>query len=124
MVDDRAKILAIDSAQLTVGLSYVPRDLKLGTRYVLELREWKPRRSLSQNAIWHAIIGRIAHETGNDADGVKAYLKESYGLKERVFGELVTKPSHRYDISEWPMLMEPAIALAGEYGVDIRDIIG
>ena len=124
MIDDRARVLSIDGAQVILGLSYEPRDLKTGTRYVLELREWKPRRSLPQNAIWHAIIGRIARETGNDADGVKAYLKEQYGLKERIFGELVTKPSHRYTIDEWPALMEPTIALAGEYGVDIRDIIG
>lgn len=123
MTDDRARVLAIDGCQLTIGLSYEPR-LDLSKRYVLELREWKPRRSLPQNAIWHAIIGRIANETGNAAEDVKQYVKESYGLKERIFGQLVTKPSHRYTIDEWPMLMEPTIALAGEYGVDIRDIIG
>jgi len=122
MTDDRAYILMIDNRTLTLTLSYAPK-LDLTKRYVIEMREWKPRRSLDQNAIWHAILGKIANATGNDLQSVKDYVKENYGLKERIFDKLVTKPSHKYTIDEWPTLMEPTIALAGEYGVDIREII-
>jgi hypothetical protein len=122
MTDDRAYILMLDNRTLTLTLSHAPR-LDLTKRYVIEMREWKPKRSLDQNAIWHAILGKIANVTGNDLQSVKDYVKENYGLKERIFDKLVTKPSHKYTTGEWPTLMEPTIALAGEYGVDIRDII-
>lgn len=122
MVDDRARVLSVDGRQVVIGFNY---DVNLDTakRYVIDIREWRPRRSLPQNAIWHGILQRIASETGNSLEDVKSYVKENYGLRVKVFGKLVVKPSSKYTVSEWPTLMEPTIALAGEYGVDIRDIL-
>lgn len=122
MTDDRAYILMLDNRTLTLTLSYTPR-LDLTKRYVIELREWKPKRSLDQNAIWHAILSKIAQSQGMALDIVKEYVKEQYGLRIKAFDTFIVKPSSKYTIDEWPTLMEPTIALAGEYGVDIREII-
>jgi len=122
MVDDRARVLSVDGRQVVIGFNY---DVSLDTakRYVIDIREWRPRRSLPQNAIWHGILQRVANATGNSLEDVKEYVKQNYGLRVKVFDKLIVKPSSKYTIAEWPTLMEPTIALAGEYGVDIRDII-
>ena len=86
---------------------------------VIEIKPWKPRRSLDQNAIWHKLLDLIAKETGNDLETVKAYIKEEYGYKVEFRGKLIPKPSHLYTSADWEALMGPTLALAAEYGISL-----
>ena len=68
-------------------------------------REYKPQRSLEQNAKWHAMVAELAAESGNTPECMKEYLKATIGLVLPLTtpdGEIkhVPKPTHRYKVGE------------------------
>lgn len=95
-------------------------NVREGDSLSVEVKKWRKERTLGQNALWHKILGEIAHATGNDLDTVKEYIKESFGIKVEFKGMLINKPSHLYTTAEWERIMEPTIALAIEYGVNVK----
>ncbi len=86
----------------------------------LQIKPFRPRRTLDQNALWHKLLDMIAKETGNDLETVKSYIKEEYGYKVEFRGRLVPKPSHLYTTADWEALMGPTLALAAEYGIVLQ----
>jgi hypothetical protein len=80
------------------------------------------RRSLDQNARFHAIIAAVATETGNDPSFLKEWVKAEFGPKitGEVDGRQVTlpKPSRQYDTAEMSEVMDRLEAWAAtEFGV-------
>ena len=51
---------------------------------VVRVEEYKPARSLSQNAVLHQWFGEIAQYTGHSANDIKQILKHEYGYWEFV----------------------------------------
>ena len=95
----------------------------IGNEYiVIEVKRWKPTRSLSSNAYLHAIIGEIASATGMDRELIKQGIKEQYGAKMAYNGRLVCKPSHLMDTEEFSELIRGAEIEATEAGVDLRKV--
>ncbi len=122
IVDDKARVIAYHDTELVIGLSVVVKDISLGERMTLILSPWKPKRSVNQNAYFHAICGEIARVTGMDRELVKQGLKEQYGARERWKDRLVAKPTHLMDKSEMAELIRGAEVEAGEAGVDLRGL--
>lgn len=97
--------------------------LKGGRPYIVTVKEARPRRTLNQNALFHAIIGEISRDQGADFDLLKEGIKERYGVRERVtFGNKVyevAKPSHLCDTVEMGKLIDGALLEAAELGIDV-----
>jgi hypothetical protein len=74
----------------------------------ITVKKWRPRRSLNQNALFHALCGEIARITGMDAELVKEGIKEQYGAKVKYHDRLVAKPSSMMDTGEMTELIRGA----------------
>jgi len=122
MFDDCARLLAVDGRQVILGLSQEP-TLDQSKRYNVEITEWKPRRSLPQNALLHALCAEVARLTGMDRELVKQGIKEQYGPKIKgLHGKLYPKPSHLCDKLEMADLIMGAEVELSEAGGDFRKI--
>ena len=121
MYDDNARILAVDERMLTIGTSF---DFPaIDGRVTLEVKPYKPRRSLSQNALFHALCAEIARITGMDASMVKEGIKQAYGVKVKALhGVLVPKPSHMMDTPEMADLIRGAEIELIDAGGDPRQV--
>lgn len=121
MYDDNARILAIDGRQLTIGTSFTFSDID--GRVTLEVKPWKPRRSLAANALFHALCDEIARLTGMDATMIKEGIKQAYGVKVKALhGVLVPKPSHLMDTPEMNDLIRGAELELIDAGGDPRQV--
>lgn len=85
----------------------------------IEIKRWVPRRSLSQNALWHSMLHIIAMETGNDIETIKEYIKTLWGVRIDFRGVSLPKPSHCYTSAEWDILISSTVALAGDLGIKL-----
>ena len=46
----------------------------------VEIKPWKPKRSLTQNSYFHALVGKIAEAVGSSITEVKNELVADYGV--------------------------------------------
>jgi hypothetical protein len=99
MTDSNARVITIDTKSAAVIFSSDVARFDTG-RYIVDIRKWKPRRSLDQNAYFHALCGEIARLTGMDRDLIKEGLKEQYGVKVEYKGRRINRPSHLMDSAE------------------------
>lgn len=97
--------------------------LTLSPLMVVEIKQHKPKRSLSQNALLHKWFGVIADETGDTADGVKYDLKRmflpSVERESRITGESVMVPKRTRDLTKEEMrdFMTRIEAWAATWGI-------
>ena len=100
------------------------REYKDGALLTVEVKRWKPIRTLTQNGFFHLLLGYLAHEMDMDAGLIKDGIKQKYGYRMSIFGELTPKPSHLCDrFEEMSVLIEGCFREAGEQGLDMRDWI-
>ena len=71
----------------------------------ISIKEFKAKRSLTQNALWHVWIGEITEHLNAaripiTEKTVKDLLKRQFGPKIEVFGEILDKPSSQYTFEE------------------------
>lgn len=93
-----------------------------------EMKLWRKDRTLPQNALFHAIVGEIAAETGMDFEIVKAGLKEQYCPKLAVPRSdggmsLIPKPTHLLDTKEMGRIIDGALAEAAFLGINTQPFI-
>lgn len=86
------------------------------------IRPFAAKRSVEQNALFHALVQEIAGSTGNDPDTVKDYLKDRFGPRRlvTVHGEerLVPKSTTQYSVEEMSELIDRSKAWAAtELGI-------
>ena len=99
------------------------QDNKLFDEYLaVEIHKWKPRRSLPQNALFHALCSEISRLTGMDADLIKEGIKDQYGPRMRWHDRLVVKPSHLCDAEEMGELIRGAEVELADAGGDPRAV--
>ena len=120
LYDDKATV-QIDGNVLSVVLSYTPIAVPEG-RVTVEIDKWKPRRSLSSNAMFHALCGEIARLTGMDRELVKEGIKEQYGPRMKYHDRMVVKPSHLCDTGEMTELIRGAEIELLDAGGDPRRV--
>jgi hypothetical protein len=75
-----------------VGLSVKAAIMALeGKKAVVTIEEWKPKRSLAQNRLYHKWTAELADQTGSTRDAMHEYLKRHFlGVDAKeVFGEVV-----------------------------------
>jgi hypothetical protein len=122
MYDDNAFIHSVIGPNVVLVLSFTPYRLPEG-RVTVEIKPWKPRRSLPQNALFHALCGEIARITGMDSTLVKEGVKDLYGPKiPGIHDRLIPKPSHLCDKLEMADLIMGAEVELTEAGGDPRMI--
>jgi hypothetical protein len=110
MYDDNARVQRHDGSTVVLVFSFTPGRLPEG-RVTVEIKPWKPRRSLPQNALFHALCGEI--------EGVK----DLYGPKiPGIHGRLIPKPSHLCDKLEMADLIMGAEVELTEAGGDPRKV--
>jgi hypothetical protein len=123
MYDDNARVQKHDGLVVVLVLSCVPPRLPESCRVTVEIKPWKPRRSLPQNALFHALCGEIARITGMDSTLVKEGVKDLYGAKiPGIHGRLIPKPSHLCDKMEMADLIMGAEVELTEAGGDPRRV--
>ena len=122
MYDDNARVQKHDGSTVVLVFSFTPDRLPEG-RVTVEIKPWKPRRSLPQNALFHALCGEIARITCMDSTLVKEGVKDLYGAKiPGIHGRLIPKPSHLCDKMEMADLIMGAEVELTEAGGDPRMI--
>ena len=99
---------------------YKPDDL-----LTIEVKKYKPLRTLTQNAFFHKTVGYLAWKLGMDAGLVKDAIKRDYGYKAKDYkGKYIPKPSHLCNkFEEMSALIEGCFAEAGEQGIDMREYV-
>ena len=65
-----------DRIQALTYLMELPEDAKV------EVKLWKPKRTLTQNAYFHALVGKIAEAVGSSITEVKNELVADFGVFE------------------------------------------
>lgn len=81
------------------------------------------RRTLSQNALAHALWGEFAVKMGLGPGGmelIKEAIKEQYGFKMRnplKPDKFVVRPSSQYSIDDWNVLIEATYLEASMQGI-------
>ena len=122
MYDDNARVQTHAGSIVVMEFSFTPDRLPEG-RVTVEIKPWKPRRSLPQNALFHALCGEIARITSMDSTLVKEGVKDLYGPKiPGIHGRLIPKPSHLCDKMEMADLIMGAEVELTEAGGDPRMI--
>lgn len=150
MIRVRAKITAV-SEHRAVAVYVNPEDWKyvhaswlnhkkMNTEIDIVIETHKEVRSLAANNLFHAIVDRIAKKTTNPADLLKQYIKETYGVCEKIvvphpeqdaetgvaklihIEKYVLKSTAKYTVSEMNDIIMGAIQLAADEGVDITDL--
>jgi hypothetical protein len=121
----RTKILRIGEGRAAFaplpGVDVWARDI--GEEWLaLEVKLWKPRRSLPQNAMFHAICGEIARLTGMDAGLVKEGIKQAYGPRMEYHGMPVPKPTHLCTGAEMADLIRAAEVELVEAGGSMHNV--
>jgi len=97
---------------------------KDGVYFNIEIKRWKPRRTITQNNFFHLLCDYLGHELGMDAALVKEGIKQIYGCKIKFRDELVPKPSSMCNkFEEMSALIEGCFIEGGEQGIDMRDFI-
>lgn len=90
--------------------------------WVVTVSDRAGRRTLDQNARFHAVVERIAHETGNTPALVKEALKAEFGPRQEVVlagqQRSVPKPSSAYSEQEMSDMIDRIEAWAAtELGI-------
>ena len=120
MYDDNARVHRVVGSTVVLVFSFIPDRLPEG-RVTVDIKPWKPKRSLPQNALFHALCGEIARITGMDSTLVKEGVKDLYGAKiPGIHGRLIPKPSHLCDKLEMADLIMGAEVELTEAGGDPR----
>ena len=89
------------SKELEVNKLLSRLDLLLSKKCVIELKEKKKSRTLSQNAYLHVCITLFAIETGNNLDDMKHELKRACHFMHTFDGDKIkTKLTRNMDIKE------------------------
>lgn len=79
--------------QLRLAVGAIPSGverLREGTDLAITLAKWREQRSLSANAYYWVIIGKISEITGYSNAAVHNLLLRRYGVPENIDGELIT----------------------------------
>jgi hypothetical protein len=96
-----------------------------GTPARVSIGPTRPRRSLAQNALLHALIGQLATHLGYTPDELKDVLKELYGRKRAVdiAGERILVPvsTAYYTKAELSDMIEHVHRLAAEYDCQLEE---
>jgi len=86
----------------------------------VSVKRWYKKRTLNENAMFHAIVGEIAHEIAIDPAIVKEGIKENpRGPKIVWKGKQIPKPTHLCNTKEMAEYIDIAIQEAAEAGVDV-----
>jgi hypothetical protein len=113
-------ILSLDIDPIDIPFVFQFTKLHKDIPLKVELRKWHRERTLSQNKLFHAVIGEIARNTGMHAELVKEGIKEQYGSKVIGWkGSTMPKPSSSCDTAEMGALIDGAILEAAELGIDV-----
>ena len=114
----------IKKEEVLTWVREVLREYKDGASLAVEVKRYVARRTLTQNAFFHLLVGYIAHELGMDAALVKEGIKQKYGHCMVVFGRLVPIPSRLCDkLDQMSALIEGCFREAGDQGLDMREWI-
>ena len=80
-------------------------------RVTLEVKKYRPRRTLTQNAFEHLLYDYIGKHSGMNPDLIKEHVKQEYGPWKRVFDKNVPIPSSQCDIFEIGQRIEGCFAV-------------
>lgn len=61
-------------------VAYIGSLSLLGKRWSIKIEEYKPKRSLAQNRLWHAWVGEWAKIRGENPERLKILIKDHLGM--------------------------------------------
>ena len=91
-----------------------------GQPWDIVVKRWYKKRTLSQNALFHVVVDKLAWAIGMDASVVKEGIKDNVRSPKVVYrNKPVSKPTHLCNSQEMAEYIEIAIQEAAEHGVDV-----
>jgi len=82
----------------TRAAAYMNKLIEKGAK--IELKQFKPKRSLSQNSYLHLALSIIANESGYSLAETKTLMKRQYGLMYEKNGQKFLKSTSQLDTKE------------------------
>jgi hypothetical protein len=64
--------------------AYISSLSLLGKRWTIKIEEYKPKRSLAQNRLWHSWISEWAKIRGDNPEHLKVLIKHHLGMYEYI----------------------------------------
>lgn len=96
-----------------------------GSEVLVSIGPKRPRRTLEQNNLLHALIAQLATHLGYGPEELKVILKQLYGRKRVVEmkGRATTVPvsTRQYTKAELSDMIEQVYKLAAEYGCELEE---
>ena len=117
------KIIKKDRHETYQELGEYLKNRKDNEFFNVEIKKWKPIRTLKQNSFEHLLYDYVGYMLGMDPGIVKIGIKEKYGPFIMSFDKLVPKPSHLCNILEISPRIEGCFIEAGDQGIDMREFI-
>lgn len=109
-------ILQVDSLIDRDAIASVVTKLDSTKAWVVSIKEWREKRSLSQNSLLHVWIDIIANETGNTQEDVKTALKDLFlQLKVVKVGKverMVRTETSSLDVGQMAEFMDRVLSFA------------
>jgi AraC-like DNA-binding protein len=118
-----ATFICREKAQLDQAAEMVA-NLAPDKPWRITIGRYQMRRSLEENAMFHAIVAAIASETGNSPGALKEHFKAEFGptVTLEIDGKVITvpKPSREYTVGEMAEMITNVQAFASsELGITV-----
>lgn len=91
------------------------------TLWDVHVEPYRERRSRSQSALAHVLIGYLAHANQTDPSIMKEWCKEVFGPKLKARGQLFTKPTRSYTKPEASEFIEKLLGECMDLGIDVSE---
>lgn len=93
---------------------------------LIEIKKFKPPRSLEQNALLHCLFREVANHVGRPEDEIKEIFKYQYGTMKKLelYGDVtyVPKGTSEYNKQELSDMVEQVYRKGAEWGVEFSDV--
>jgi len=93
---------------------------------LIEIKKFKPPRTLEQNALLHCLFREVAKHVGRPEDEIKEIFKYQYGTMKKLelYGDVtyVPKGTSEYNKQELSDMVEQVYRKGAEWGVEFTEI--
>jgi len=101
----------------------------LGERFdaqLIEIKKFKPPRSLEQNSLLHCLFREVAQHVGRPEDEIKEIFKYQYGTMKKIelydYVTYVPKGTSEYNKQELSDMVEQVYRKGAAWGVEFTDV--
>lgn len=93
----------------------------IATDHVIEIKRVFPKRTTSQNAYFHVLLGLFGGHFGWSVDEVKDFIKLKFGYVREMFGETIPRSSADFTTQEMTDVIDRFRKFSADQGLYLPD---